>query len=150
MTCCKQTSMAHCTVPNPTLSDQCILRDNLQWFCLQLWLGSCIGSCLQVRSSHKFHDFFRNFSTKFFSPSVTISIGMPYLQNHFSKIASAIVLASLLSIATSSTYFVNVSVMHKIYFFPLPDTTKNPNRSALILWLGWVHCGNGDSRAGLV
>ena len=86
----------------------------------------------------------------YFPPSVTISIGIPYLQNHFLNIASATVLASLLLMATSSTYFVNDSVMHKIYFFPLLDTTKNPNRSAWILWLGWVHCGNGDSKAGLV
>ena len=111
------------------------------WLLHCWWYGAvfrCIAPICLMTSSD-------TLAQNYFPLSVTMSIGMPYLQNHFSKIAYATVAASLLSMATSSTYFVNASVMHNIYFFPLPDTTKNPKRSARILWLGWVHWGNGDS-----
>ena len=85
-----------------------------------------------------------------FPPFVTISIRILYLQTQFSKTASAMVFASLLSITISLTYFVKASVVHKIYFFPLPDTTKNPKRSASTLWFSCVHRGNGKSNTGFV
>ena len=123
-----------------------VLFATLAWLLHCGWYGAvfiCVAPIHLMTSSE-------TLAQNSFPPSVTISIGMPYLQNHFLKIASATVAASLLSMASSSTYFANVSAMHQIYFFPLPDTTKNPNRSAWILWLGSVHWGNGDSKAGLV
>ena len=49
--------------------------------------------------------------------------------------------ASLFGMATNSTFFVQASVIHKMYFLFLPDVTRVPNRSAWILWIGWF-CTN--------
>ncbi len=67
--------------------------------------------------------------------SVTISRGRPKRQIHRFRIAVATVNASLLLMVTSSTYFVNASVRHKINFLS-PDVVFNgPKRSAWIRWL---------------
>ena len=123
-----------------------VLFSTSAWLLHWGWYGVVFKCVVPIRLMTSSETLAQNY----FPSSVIISIGMPYLQNHFSKIASATVLASLLLMATSSTYFVNASIIHKMCFFPLPDTTKNPNRSARILWLGWAHWGNGDRSAGLV
>ena len=74
----------------------------------------------------------------YFPWSVMISSGTPYLQIHFLKMASVTVSASLLLIATSSTYLVKASVITSMYFLLFPEVLRGPCRSACILMLGSV------------
>jgi hypothetical protein len=74
---------------------------------------------------------------------------MPNLQNHSEKMAFATVSASLFSTAVTKAYFVNASVMQRMYLCCRPAASIGPKRSACILMFGLSGIGSGWSRGGL-
>ncbi len=87
--------------------------------------------------------------TNSFPQSVWIYAGMPNLQNHSLKMAFAIISASLFSTAVTSMYFVNASVMHRMYLCWRPAASIGPNRSVWIQTFGLSGFGSGWSGGGL-
>ena len=74
--------------------------------------------------------------------SETITLGTPCLHIQCSKKANATVSAFLSTIATSSVYFVNASVITMMYFAPDADLHFNgPNKSICTLKFGSSQIG---------
>jgi hypothetical protein len=84
-----------------------------------------------------------------FPPSVCIWAGIPNLQNHSLKMASATVSAFLFWIAKTTAYLVNAPVMPRTNFLLLPAVNIGPNKSAWILQLGQYGIGREDKAVGL-
>jgi len=73
---------------------------------------------------------------------VCICAWMLNLQNHCSKMALAIVCASLLGMDVTTAYFVNASVIHRMYADFLEASTIGPKRSAWRRVFGMSSIGN--------
>jgi hypothetical protein len=57
--------------------------------------------------------------------------------------------ASLFSIGVTNAYFLNASVMHRLYLCCIPAANIGPKQSAWIYMFGWSGAGHGKSGDGL-